>query len=87
MGLDTVELILFAEKEFAVELPDDKLAEIRTVKEFCNLIEQQVKLCGREVNSAEVLAFVTEVLTSKFKIQKSKITESAEIVKELGLDQ
>ncbi|WP_269533755.1 hypothetical protein [Chitinimonas sp. BJYL2] len=87
MGLDTVELVLFAEKEFSIALPDDKVAEIRTVREFCDLIEQQIKLDGREVDGAAVLDFVTTTLTSKFKVPRSQITESAEIVKELGLDQ
>ena len=34
MGLDSVELVMAVEEEFGVDLPDDKLAEVRTVGDF-----------------------------------------------------
>lgn len=87
MGLDTVELILFAEKEFAIALPDSRLAEIRTVGEFAALVKEQCGLTGQEVDHATVLDWVKRTLVSRFRVPESKITSSAEFVRDLGLDQ
>ena len=40
MGLDTVELVLEAEKYFGVSVPDERAEKIETVEQFARL------LCG-----------------------------------------
>jgi hypothetical protein len=40
MGLDTVEFVMFAEKEFGIEIPDARATEIRTMAEFVACIAQ-----------------------------------------------
>ena len=87
MGLDTVEFILFAEKEFAIALPDSKLAEIRTIGEFVSLVEEQCSLAGQETNRTAVFEWVKRTLVSRFEVPEPKITPSAEFVRDLGLDQ
>lgn len=42
MGLDTVEFVLWAEKEFGLEIPDQDLTDIYTVGEFANYIANKV---------------------------------------------
>ena len=42
-SLDTVELVMAFEDEFGCEIPDDAAAEIVTVKDAANLIEQILK--------------------------------------------
>lgn len=44
MGLDTVETVLWAEKEFGIDIPDADAVEIRKVGEFSIFIHRQLVL-------------------------------------------
>ena len=43
-SLDTVELVMAFEEEFAIEIPDDKAEEIQTVKDAIDFIEQELRV-------------------------------------------
>tara|TARA_B100000214_G_scaffold359761_1_gene321501 strand:+ start:2197 stop:2433 length:237 start_codon:yes stop_codon:yes gene_type:complete len=42
-SLDTVELIMEFEKEFDIQIPDDKAESILTVQDAINFVEEAVK--------------------------------------------
>lgn len=38
MGLDTVEFVVWAEKKFAIDIPDEDVTNLYTVGEFCRYL-------------------------------------------------
>jgi acyl carrier protein len=42
-SLDTVELVMVAEDEFGIELDDDEIERVHTIKDAIDLIEQKVQ--------------------------------------------
>jgi acyl carrier protein len=89
MGLDTVEFILLAEKEFGLQLPDSEVSLISTVGEFIELIHQKlvVKQGLKPCQSQdEIYKIIKHLLIDKFAIPEAKISRSARFVDDLQMD-
>ncbi len=93
MGLDTVELVLLAEKEFELQLPDDEVSLIATVGEFTQLIHQKLLLkhgLGKSQNPSpdidEIYNTIKKLLMTQFAIPENKITPDARFVDDLRMD-
>jgi acyl carrier protein len=86
MGLDTVELVLLLEDEFAITLPDELLSDIRTVGQLCQLIELRLQQQGRELEMAQIYSRMVFVLVKNFRVDPQRISASAEFVRDLGLE-
>lgn len=88
MGLDTVELILWAEQEFEIEIADSDAAEILTVGQFAALI--YAKLCDIQgsaaLSEAEIFSRIKTFLVTAFKIAPARITADSHFIKDLRLD-
>ena len=86
MGLDTVELVLEAEKYFGVSVPDERAEKIETVEQFarllCELRGQTIVPLPYEV----VLLQLQQIIASRFMIPIELIVPEARFVKDLGLD-
>jgi acyl carrier protein len=89
MGLDTVEFVLLAEKEFALELPDNEVSLVATVGEFTDLIHQKLlskqglKHCPSE---DEIYNRIKSLLIKQFAISEAKISRNAHFVDDLRMD-
>ena len=44
MGMDTVELVMRAEEVFAIDLPDDECASVRTVGDLYRLVLRKLQI-------------------------------------------
>ncbi len=89
MGLDTVELILWAEIEFEIEIPDKDAENILTVAQFTTYVHYQLlDIHGSEATpEAEIFERIKKFLVSEFKIAPDKISSNSYFVKDLRLDQ
>jgi acyl carrier protein len=87
MGLDTVEFVLWAEKEFGVEISDQELTNIYTVGEFANYIANKVnEKKGTSFDYLDVFPKILAVLESDYGVDKHKVTFNSRFVQDLGLD-
>ncbi len=87
MGLDTVELVMFAEKHFGVSVPDERAKKTITVEQFARLLWelQSGQISARSYE--QVLLELRQLVAREFKIPIERVVPSARFVQDLGLDQ
>lgn len=88
MGLDTIEFILWSEKEFEIEIPDSDAENIITVGQFSTYVHNRLlDIQGSNASSeADIFERIKKFLVSDFKIAAEKIKRNSNFVKDLGLD-
>jgi acyl carrier protein len=85
MGLDTVEIVLWAEQEFDVSMPDEEVGQIYTVGEFATYIAKKVnEVKGTNIDHTDTLPKIIDILDSDFGVKRSKVTMSSKFVQDLG---
>jgi acyl carrier protein len=89
MGLDTVELVLLAEKEFGLQLPDNEVSLVSTVGELADLVHQKLmlkhglKLCQSQ---DEIYNIIKNLLIEQFATPEAKISRDARFADDLQMD-
>lgn len=89
MGLDTVEFVMRAEKEFGLKLLDEEVSLISTVGEFADLIHQKllVKHGLKHCPSNEaVFEIIKKLLFEEQKIFGDRISRNSRFVDDLHMD-
>ena len=86
MGLDTVELILEAEKHFGVSVPDERAEKTETVEKFARLLCELRAQTETPLPYDVVLSQLQKIIAQMFKIPIERITPEARFVKDLRLD-
>ena len=88
MGLDTVEFVLWAEKKFGIDIPDEDVTHLYTVGEFCRYLA--MALAARDGLEAPghdaIYQAVVECLVGEFKVQRDRIFHDSRFVRDLGLE-
>ena len=89
MGLDTIELVLWSEQEFEIDIPDSEAVNIFTVGQFSRYIYQKLfELNGSAATTeVEIFELIKSFLVSEFGIPPDKINRNANFIKDLRLDQ
>lgn len=95
MGLDTVELVLWAEKEFALAIPQAKAAQLITVGDLVNYIAQHSPLWQGQpldnlmqnspIETHPIYIKLKQVLVERYGVAPQAITPQARFVQDLGL--
>jgi len=88
MGLDTAEVILWAEKTFDLHLPDNEVSLIYTVGEFCDYLSNKLTLKHglKSVPSHEtIFNQLTIMLIKNYGIKPEKISRDARFIQDLNL--
>lgn len=92
MGLDTVELLLFVEEEFNIEIADEAVERVETVGDLEKLIVSLVS-AGAPVTAVTVGATgqdiarrLRRILVNELAVEPSRIRFDARIVEDLGLN-
>ena len=89
MGLDTVEFVILAEKEFGLQLPNNEVSLVATVGNFTDLIHQKLivknglKPCQSQ---DEIYSIIKNLLIKQFATPEAKITRDARFVDDLNMD-
>lgn len=88
MGLDTVEIVLWAEEEFGITISNQDVANLFTVGEFSSCIHRQLALKEglKAPSEAQVFDSIKRFLVSRFHVKPERITRNAQFVKDLGME-
>lgn len=87
MGLDTVEIVLWAEKEFDLKLPDNEVSQIYTVGEYCDYLHEKLKIkYGFKPCPSNEYIFnkIKMILIKDFAVAENKITRDAKFIDDLN---
>ena len=85
MGLDTVEFLLYAEKEFDIKISDTEAGKVATMVEFSRLCHSKLKP-NNAMDEVQVFAKLKQILHKHFLSADTEIKREDLIVKDLGLD-
>ena len=89
MGLDSVEIILWAEKEFGIAITDVDAGEVSTVGDFSLLINQLLLAKhGLKNTTSEDIIYnkIKTMLIKQYLIKESQIGRNAKFVQDLRLE-
>ncbi len=86
MGLDTVELILEAEKHFGVAIPNARAAQTETVAQLAGLICELPSATGSPLSFDDALLQVQQLTARMFGIPIARVVPEARFVADLRLD-
>jgi acyl carrier protein len=86
VGLDTVELVIEAEKLFNISIPDELAASTETVGQFVGLIYDLRLQTGKAVEKDEILLQLQHMISKSFAIPIKRMVPEASFTKDLGLD-
>ena len=89
MGLDTVEIILWAEKEFDIAITDAEAGEVSTVGDFSLLIYHlMLAKYGLKNTTNEDIIYnkIKALLIKQYLIKESQIGRNAKFLQDLRLE-
>ena len=87
MGLDSVELLLHAEEEFDIRIPDEIAEQIRTVRQFHKSVLQISKEQNNSVlNSEETMEKLVEIVAEQLGVKREDVTPDARFIEDLSMD-
>ena len=88
MGLDTIEFVLWAEKEFEIDFPDQDAASIFTVGEFTSYVHGRLlDIQGTDALGEEaIFQRVKEFLVTNFRLSPDKISSDSHFINDIRLD-
>lgn len=87
MGLDTVELLWDAEKHFGVSISQEQAEDIVTVEQFAQVLWQLQQHSNSALSYGQVLTQLQTLIADRFDIPIERITPTARIIADLGLNQ
>ena len=87
MGLDSVEIILAAEEEFGIEIPDADAARMITVGDLQAFIVVESRRLGRPDRDADdIFARLRAIICRQLGVKPEAVVPAARFVKDLGVD-
>ena len=89
MGLDTVEIVLWAEKEFGIAITDADAGEVSTVGDFSQLIYNLLLIKNglkNTTNEEIIYNKIKALLVKQYLVKESQINRNATFIADLRLD-
>ena len=87
MGLDTVEFLMYAEKEFDIQITNAEAGEIDTIGQFSLLCHTKLLMKPNNmIDEDEVFTRLKQILYKHFLNANTAINRADSIVKDLRLD-
>ena len=89
MGLDTVEIVLWAEKEFSIAITDADAGEVSTVGDFSQLIYNLLSIKNglkNSINEEIIYNKIKTLLIKQYLVKESQINRNAKFIADLRLD-
>jgi len=86
MGLDTVELVLAIEDEFAIRIPDEVAEHLVTVGALHEYVLHTLKTDGRPREPEDVFETIQHLIIRQIGIDAQLITKDANFMQDLGFN-
>ncbi len=86
MGLDTVELVMAVEEEFAIRIDNLEAEKIGTVVQLHQYVVVLLEADGKFVNREACLKKIIEITSYQLGVPIEKITPDSHFVYDLGAD-
>ena len=83
MGLDTVELVMTVEEEFALQISDADAAKMERVGDMHTFILKTLRERGESVNDAQVWTRLCEIVVEQLGVRPDEVTPTARFIKDL----
>ena len=84
MGLDTVELVIRVEKEFAIDIPNAEAARLVTVGDLHGYVVEALRRQGRIESSDGVYEQLRDIICYELSVKPEDVIPSARFVDDLG---
>jgi hypothetical protein len=87
MGLETVEIVLWAEEEFRIDIPDSEARDIMTIGEFVSYLRTKaLAKHGTEAQTeTEIFEKLANVLEQRYGVARERIRPEVTFYKDLRL--
>ena len=91
MGLDSVELLMYVEEEFNIEIDDADVGELLTVGDLHLCVVRKLAAdndsrSGTGLDMEAVWERLSAILVTRYAVKPARITKRAEIVKDLRIN-
>jgi acyl carrier protein len=86
MGLDSVELVIRVEKEFAIEIPDADAPALTTVGHLHAYVVEALRHQGRIESADSVYDQLRDIICHQLGVKEAEVVPSARFVDDLGVD-
>lgn len=86
MGLDSVELVMSVEEQFAIEIPDDIAETLGTVGRLHSFVISELERVGNPRDAAVVFAELRELICDRLGIKPERVVPEARFVQDLHID-
>ena len=84
--MDTVELVMAVEEEFAIAIPDERAATLITLGDLRDCVIQLLEVRGEQVDSGDVWERVKQIMRRDHATPEKYLVPETEFVADLGLD-
>ena len=87
MGLETVEIILWAEEEFRIDIPDSQARDITTIGGFVSYLKTKAHAAhgAAAPTESEIFEKLANLLEHKYNVNREWIRPEVRFYKDLGL--
>ena len=87
MGLETVEIVLWAEEEFRIDIPDSDARDILTIGEFVTYLKTKVHATHgtKAPGESEIFEKLAHLLEHRYNVAREWIRPEVRFYKDLGL--
>ena len=86
MGLDSVELVMAIEEDFQIEIPNEAVGKIASVRHMRDLVVAELRRLGREADPDVVFARLRGIIIEQLGVRSSQVVLDAEFVRDLRAD-
>jgi acyl carrier protein len=85
MGMDTVELVMAAEKEFSMNIPNDVAATLDTAGKLYEYVILNHGIDG-DLNEDQIWNKLVDVIISQLGVRREEVKKESNFVYDLGAD-
>ena len=86
MGLDSVELVMEAERLFNIELPDEKVSHIYTFGAFVDCVYDTSRSLDRRIEREEIYMTLRKMVSELLAVQERDIRPESRFIEDLGMN-
>lgn len=86
VGLDSVELVMAFEEEFAIAIPNEAAERLQTIGDVADYVTARLAAEGRPRDRDAVLALVCIITCDQCGTTLDRVDETTSFVRDLGID-